>query len=178
MKSNHDEIRENLPEYTRSGDIPDNVREHLSICRECREEFSLLQELNKMQVPEPNGLFFETLPQKIRVSVKQPGKKWFSRLVPAFASVCLVIIAAYAFLTLGTGPVDEGLEFIDPFAPEIYDLSGINAEDIQPIEETFSGDEIYLAEEETLYTEFAYLSDEEIEALYEALGNEQNGGVL
>ncbi len=177
MKSNHDEIRENLPEYMRSGDIPDNVQEHLSTCRECREEFSLLQELNKIQVPEPDGLFFETLPQKIRVSVRQKKKGFLFRFVPVFTLIALVVVAGYIYRTT-TPPLTYEELFTDPLATEVFDLSGLSTEDIQPIEGEFPENEIYLAEEETLYTEFASLSMKEMEAFYEALGNEQNGGVL
>ncbi|HDK81283.1 MAG TPA: hypothetical protein ENH31_01775, partial [Nitrospirae bacterium] len=92
MRPGHEEIKDKLPEYISTGNIPDDVKEHLRSCDKCSQEAFLLQELNKVQVPEPGGLFFETLPQKVRASVRQKKKGFLFRFVPVFTLIALVVV--------------------------------------------------------------------------------------
>lgn len=174
---NHKEIKQRLPEYVRDGLIPDEVKAHLKTCKECEEELSILQTLKETPVPEPGGMFFETLPQKVRASLKKEKKKSiFFRLAPAFALIVLVVVAGYIYNIITIPTADEELLFSDPLAFQIYDLSSLSADDIPSISVVIEKDEIYLSDEPPYLREFAYLSSEEMESLYEELATE-NGGV-
>lgn len=178
MRFSHEDIKERLPEYLREGFVPDEVNAHLEACSECSEEISLLRALKGDLVPEPGGMFFETLPQKVRVSLKRK-KGIFVRLVPAFALIALVVVAGYIYHTMRMPQVEEGFLFSDPFATQVYELSGLSADDIPSIAETIKGNEIYLLEETPFLREVASLSSEEIAGLYEVLNiKKKNGGVL
>ncbi len=173
----HEEIKQRLPEYVRDGLIPDEIKAHLKTCKECEEELSILQTLKETPVPEPGGMFFETLPQKVRASLKKEKKKSiFFRLAPAFALIVLVAVAGYIYNIITIPTADEELLFSDHLAFQIYDLSSLSADDIPSISVVIEKDEIYLSDETPYLREFAYLSSEEMENLYEELATE-NGGV-
>lgn len=171
MKLGHKEIKQRLPEYVREGLIPDEVKTHLKTCKECEEELSILQALKETPVPEPGGMFFETLPQKIRASLKPEKKKsLFFRLAPAFALIVLVVAIGYIYSVIPIPTTDEEIMFTDPLASQAYDISDLSADDVPLISSA-------IEEDETSYLrEFAYLSSEEMENLYERLETE-NGGV-
>jgi hypothetical protein len=179
MKLNHDDIKEQLPGYIRDNVIPDEVASHLKECHECSLEAALLRDLNDMPVPEPGGMFFETLPQKVRTSLREQKRGIFFRLAPVFASLALVAVAGYLFYSLKTpDTTGEMYAFTDPLAPKVYDLSVLTEDDIPLLGDSLKGDEMYITDETSFLREFAYLSSEEIEALYEALTIQQgNGGV-
>ncbi len=179
MRFSHEDIKEKLPEYIREGLIPDEVKAHLRECKECSQEVSLLWTLNKASVPEPGDMFFETLPQKVKASLNEKKKSVFFGLAPAFALIALVVVAGYIYYMMKIPQEDEGFLFSDPFAPQVYDLSGLNADDIPSIASAIKEDEIYFPEETPFLREFASLSSEEMEDLYEALNIEkEKGGVL
>ncbi len=178
MKFSHEDIKEKLSEYIKGGLVPDEVRTHLKTCKECSQEVSLLRALNEVSVPEPGDMFFETLPQRVRASLHEKKKSIFFRLAPAFALIVLVVITGYIYNLTKTPEVDE-VSFSDPFAPQVYDLSGLITDDIPSIADTIDDNEIYLPEETSFLREFASLSSEELEDLYEALNiKKENGGVL
>lgn len=179
MKSNHEEIGERLPEYSRCTALPDEVASHLKECTECRREIALLQELSGTEVPEPGGLFFETLPQKVRLSLQVKKKSFFYRFAPVFAMLVLAVTAGYIyFMVQSPVQLDELYAFTDPFAPQLYDLSELSEDDIPSIPDNGEGEELYASEATLFFRDFSYLSSEEMEALYEALSIEQtNGGV-
>ncbi len=102
MRFSHEDIKEKLPEYIRETHMPDEVEAHLKECCECREEVSLLRELHDMPVPEPGDMFFETLPQRVRVSLKDKKKSLFFRLAPVFALIALVVTAGYIYYMIKT----------------------------------------------------------------------------
>jgi hypothetical protein len=129
-------------------------------------------------VPEPVDMFFETLPQRVRASLYEKKKSIFLRLAPVFAVIVLVVITGYIYNLTKTPEVDE-VSFSDPFAPQVYDLSGLIMDDIPSIADTIDDNEIYLPEETSFLREFASLSSEELYDLYEALNiKKENGGVL
>ena len=174
---NHEQIKEQLPEYVKDGLIPDEVKAHLKTCEECSEELSILQALKETPVPEPGGMFFETLPQKIRASLKPEKKKSiFFRLAPAFAIIMLVVAIGYIYSVLPIPTTDEEIIFTDPLASQAYDISDLSEDDVPLISGAIEEDEVYLSDETSYLREFAYLSSEEMENLYEELATE-NGGV-
>lgn len=179
MRLGHEEIKENLPGYLKEGSIPDEVKAHLKTCSECREEVSIIRLLNEFPVPEPEDMFFETLPQRVKVSLREKKKSVFSKLVPAFALIALAVTAGYIYYTTRVPQVYEEFSFSNPFAVQTYDLSGLSPDDIPSISETIEDNRIYTAEETPFIREFASLSSEEMEDLYEALkAINGNGGVL
>jgi hypothetical protein len=193
MKSPHDEISEKLPEYVRGGVIPEEAAAHIRECADCREEHSLLMVLHApgaADIPEPGGLFFETLPGKVGASLREgrKGKKSapFLRFAAAFALIAVILTAGYVYKAYIHISVDGGSNeadyFSDPLAHQTVDLSEINEGDI-PAPADFSGiEDIY--QDETPFKndyqrELASLSGDEMLSLYEALSKEQkNGGVL
>lgn len=178
---NHDNIKEKFPEYMSEGIMPEEVKAHLEFCKECRDELSILQSLKETSVPEPGEMFFEALPQKIRMSLKEEKKSPFlRRRVPAFASIALVIAAGYVYYTVNRMPVGENDLFSDPFAPQVYDLSGLSADNIPSIADSMEEYEAYLPSGETTFLrELASLREEEMDLLYDNLETKnKNGGVL
>jgi len=177
----HDDIKERLPEYVRDGFMPEEVKVHLKTCKECSEELSILRSLKEAPVPDPGAMFFETLPQKIRMSLKEQRKSMFlRRLVPAFASIALVIAVGYIYHITNKTPLDDWSLFSDPFASQVYDLDELSADNIPSIADYMEEDEAYLPSGETTFLgELASLSEKEIELLYNNLETKnKNGGVL
>jgi hypothetical protein len=179
MKLDHEEIRERLPDYSRGTHLPDEVASHLKECSECRKEIALLQELSGSEVPEPGGLFFETLPQRVRLSLQVKRKSFFYRFAPVFAMIFLAVTAGYIYFTVQSPvQIEELYAFSDPFAPQIYDLSDLSEDDIPLIPDTVDGEELYASETTPFFRDLSSLSTEEMEVLYEDLSIEQtNGGV-
>ena len=179
MRFSHEEIKEKLPGYIKEGSLPDEVKAHLKTCSECSGEVSLLRLLNESSVPEPEDMFFETLPQRVKVSLREKKKSAFLKFIPAFALIALVVTAGYIYYTTRVPQVYEEFSFSDPFAPQTYNLSGLSPDDIPSISETIEDNGIYTTEEVPFIREFASLSSEEMEDLYEALKViNGNGGVL
>jgi PHP family Zn ribbon phosphoesterase len=181
MQSNHDDIKEKLPEYISDGFMPEEVKAHLKTCKECRDELSILQALKETSVPEPGEMFFETLPQKIRVLLREKKKKSiFLRLVPAFASIALVIAVGYIYHVTNKTPLDDWPLFSDPFASQVYDLDELSADNIPSIADSIKDEDAYLPSGETTFLrELASLSEEEMELLYDNLKTKnKNGGML
>ena len=177
----HDDIKERLPEYIKEGIMPGEVKAHLESCKECRDELSILQLLKETSVPDPGAMFFETLPQKIRMLIKEQRKSmFFRRLVPAFALIALVIAAGYIYHITNKTPLDDWSLFSDPFASQVYDLSGLSADNIPSIADSMEDDEAYLPSGETTFMgEIASLSEKEIELLYDNLETkDKKGGIL
>ncbi len=178
---NHDNIKEKLPEYIKEGIMPEEIKAHLESCKECRDELSILQSLKETSVPDPGAMFFETLPQKIRMSLKpEKNKSIFARLVPAFASIALVIALGYIYQMTNKTPLDDWPLFSDPFASQVYDLDELSADNIPLIADSMEEDEAYLPSGETTFLgEIASLSEEEMELLYDNLETKDNkGGIL
>ena len=175
MASGHDEIKEELPEYIKEGLLPDEVKEHLEACSECREDGHLLEGINKCHVPEPGGMFFETLPQKVRGSVHIKKRNIFFKFPPVFALIVLVVAGSYMYHFAGISETDGLYVFSDPLSQPVYNLSALNPEDVPLPDEIIEADEIF-PDESHFLMEFASLNTDEIEGLFEAL--EKNGGVL
>lgn len=178
MRLNHEDIKERLPEYIKEAAIPDEVKTHLGKCIECSQELSLLQALNKATVPEPGNMFFETLPQKVRISLKRK-KGFLLRLAPAFALIAVAVAAGFIYHMTSKPHLDNGFLISDPFASQVYELSGLSPDDLPSISDTIQDEEIYLSEETPFQWEFATLSSEEMKDLNENLKiKKENGGVL
>lgn len=178
MKLNHEDIKEKLPEYIRAKAVPDEVKTHLEKCIECSQEISLLQALNEAVVPEPGNMFFETLPQKVRISLKRK-KGFLLRLAPAFALITVAVAAGFIYYMASEPHLDNGLLLSDPFASQVYELSGLSPDDLPSISDTIQDEGIYLSKETPFQWEFAALSSEEMKDLNENLKiKEENGGVL
>jgi hypothetical protein len=179
MKFNHEEIRERLPEYIKSGQVPDWVKNHIMECSECRMDFSMLLELHKVPVPDPGEMFFETLPQRVVASLDK-RKNFFLRFVPALSIITLFIIAGSIYYLLRTSSENGTLLFTDPLSYQIHDLNILSEDDIPSITlGEIKENEIYLSGETRLFEELVYLSAEELEELIKALETKkEKGGVL
>ncbi len=185
MKSDHEEIKEMLPEYLRgslSEKLKKDVKAHLKKCQECKEDVSYLSELIKIDVPEPGDLFYKALPQRVKGTLKDEGERRFSlRSIffrPILAATAAVFIAIIIFTFTRNGKIKEFDPFFkDPFTISILDYSDISERDI--ISKDLTIDERYINVDFMGYSyvrEFAYLDSNEIDSLYEALKMEQKTG--
>ncbi|WP_420263833.1 anti-sigma factor family protein [Candidatus Magnetominusculus dajiuhuensis] len=121
MKSTHDEITDLLHGYlhgTLTEEKAATVEAHLSDCDECAEEFSVAATLLKIEAPEPDDQYFNTLTSVVintaRATVPNRFNLWryLFRPIPvtaAFASLCLVIyLVAVNFGGFHSGQVQYG----------------------------------------------------------------------
>jgi|GEM_PF-1516209 len=190
MRLSHDEIREMLPDYQRAA-IPEEIRDlvetHLRVCEDCMAELSLITEMTGTVVPDPGELFFKTLPMRVRASVKEQRAEGLSlrallfRPLPVAATIAALLIAVVLFtLTKKRETPELDPYFKDPFTVAVLDYGGITERDIPLTEERIPIDELLTSHESSMgysyHREFASLSSEEMESLYEALRKEQKTG--
>ncbi|MBI5180085.1 MAG: zf-HC2 domain-containing protein [Nitrospirae bacterium] len=187
MKLNHEKIKEMLPEYLRgslSEELKKDVKAHLKKCHECKEEIFYLSELIKIDVPEPGDLFYKTLPQRVKGSLKDESERRFSlRSIffrPILAATAAVFIALIIFTFTRNGKIKEFDPFFkDPFTASVLDYSDIDISERDIVSKDLAIDERYIHEDFMGYSyvrEFAYLDSNEIDGLYEALKKEQKIG--
>ena len=188
MHFNHDEIREMFPEYLKgslSVDKRNAIEVHLRNCSECRSELSLISELVSIDAPDPGNLFWITLPQKIKESVKEKksrrflGKSLLFRFVPVAAALAVLLVFLLT-VTKRNGVYELDPYFNDPFTISYFDYSDLTEEDTYLLTEQTVGDALYSDPEDIMeysyHREFASLSSEEMDSLYEALKTEQTRG--
>ncbi|GBE00952.1 MAG TPA: zf-HC2 domain-containing protein [Nitrospirae bacterium] len=183
MRSDHNGIKEMLPEYL-NGSLTEEFRcdieTHLKECRECRDELSLITEFIYINVPDPGELFWRTLPLKVRGAVEREKagrfslKSLFRRLpLPVAAAAALLLILILSYVKKEEQTPELALFFEDPFTAEVMDYSGITEKDIPLTIDRVTDNTMYLQpedfEEYSYYREFASLSSKEMESLYEAL---------
>lgn len=188
MQSDHEGIKELLPEYLR-GTLPDEVKSevesHVKDCRDCRDEVAFLTEIVSIEAPDPGDLFWKTLPRKVKLTVeeKKPTRFFLKYL---FGGLPVAAVAALLLLALISTPVQrkdmpaQVLIFRDPLTASVPDYGDITEKDIPRITAQLTDDELYLPHEDFMghsyYREVASLSSKEIEGLYEALEKEQRAG--
>lgn len=195
MKSEHNVYRESVPGYVSGIETGRDAREHIESCAECMEEAALLRALSEAEVPEPDGFFFAALPGRVSASIaagraERAAKGPFWRFLPVAAALMVSIVITYLYLGMpaGTKPegdartasqLEEGYAFVDPYSPALVDYGLLAYEDVPSVWDGISvmeiGDDY---REASFAAEFAALSAAELDALYEALGDEgKNGGV-
>lgn len=158
---------------------------HVAGCQECRgrleEARSALGLAAEVGVPEPPGLYWEALRRNVsrRIGEEPPARKPWGWVLPLAAAVAAVLViglvlhgrppappmattALPAWSALPPLEADDGLAAVSGFA----DVDGANIEWAE------------LEEERGLGAFVASLSDEESEALVEALRVEGPGGEL
>jgi len=190
MKSGHEETVERLPEYLEgslSDDLRDSVESHIMDCQECWAELSFIAELRKIEVPDPGVLFWQTLPRKVSWQVKEQRKKRFSLKslffgpLPAAALIAIVFLAVVTFnLTKEKKSPGGDPFFKDPLMVEAIDDSGIEETDVPLITDQIAANEIYTSDEDPVeysyHKEFASLSSDELDRVYEAFKREPSTG--
>lgn len=195
MKSGHEDIREILPEYIK-GSLPEDLRlcveGHLKGCRDCRDELTLISEIISeiamVDIPDPGELFWKTLPQKVRVSVKEGRKDRFSlmhlflRPLSLAAAVSILLLSVFIFRDTRI-EVKPYFYYVsnDPLAVSLQDYSSLAEKDIPLITDESEADGLDLRmrshEMYSYHIDIASLSSREMDSLYEALKNKQyNGG--
>ncbi|MBF0456775.1 MAG: zf-HC2 domain-containing protein [Nitrospirae bacterium] len=101
MKSGHDEIKDMLHGYlhgTLTKDASALVKDHLSCCDECADEFYIAGELLKIEAPDPGVSYYNNLTKAVldtaSVSVANRFNLWkyLFRPVPIAAAVSLCLI--------------------------------------------------------------------------------------
>ena len=190
MRYNHDEIRDMLPDYLNGRlrkDVSDEIEAHLNGCAECREEMSILSELQRsMDIPDPGDLFWDTLPQKIgRITTgKKKGRPfdWLFRPVPVMVSLLLLITLTFSYIFLRSTDTNEiDPLFEDPLAYSSIEINGITEDDVLALlAQDMEGEdvEIYIEEYDpySYHIDIASLSSAELQGLYEALQEQTKGG--
>ncbi len=176
MRSGHEMTRERLPEYLRGAlneDAAAEVEAHLRGCPDCTEELDLLKQLCSLEVPDPGELYWKTLPQRVKGAVREErpaGLPWLFRRLPLAAAVAALVLLLFISLNREADLLPDPF-FTDPFSADLLEYDGIDERDIAviteelPYEALLPGDLI----EYSYYREFASLSPEELESLYEAL---------
>ncbi len=187
MKSDHEEIRELLPEClkdTLAGDVKDRVESHLKDCTDCRDEMAFLAGITRVEAPDPGDLFWNTLPRKVKHAIeeKKPG---FS-LKYLFGGLPVAAVAALLLLVLISSPARkknvpaQDIIFGDPLSASVSDYHDITEKDIPEITAQLTDDELYLPHENftghSYYREVASLSATEMDSLYKALERKQPAG--
>lgn len=188
MKPVHDRVQELIPEFL-NGSLSEaglkDVEEHLKECPECSETVNLLRSIALSEVPDPGDLYWNTLPQKVKVSVREQERRrfGFSALFSPFrigaAAAALILITVTSFVLFKNKPAAPDLIPSDPFSAAVVDYSAITADDIPLITEQLPIAELETYSPEPIdssyYREFASLSARELESVYESL-KEQNAG--
>lgn len=188
MSFSHDEIREMFPEYlggSLSGEVRNAVEVHLRECPACRSELSMMSELMSIDAPDPGNLFWETLPQKVKGLTKEKNAHRFSvkpflfKFVPVAAAIAVLLVVLLND-TEQNGFYEVDVNSSDPFMATYQEYNGLTEEDIYPLTEKTAGDELYIEPDDFMeysyHGEFAALSSEEMDSLYEALKTEQTRG--
>jgi hypothetical protein len=188
MSFSHDEIREMFPEYLRgslSEEGRDTIEVHLRDCSACRAELSMMSELVSIDAPDPGNLFWETLPQKVKGLVKEKKahrfsmKSLFIKFVPVAAALAVLLVVLLRD-TERNGLYELDTYYLDPFTVTYQEYNGLTDEDIYILTEKTAGDELYIESDDFMeysyHGEFASLSSEEMNSLYEALKTEQTKG--
>jgi len=188
MSFSHDEIREMFPEYlsgSLSEEMGNAIEVHLRDCSACRSELSMMSELVSIDAPNPGNLYWATLPQKVKGLVTERKdhrfsvKSLFFKFVPAAAVIAILIVL---LLTGKDKNVFYELDTYsyDPFTVTYQEYSDLTEEDIYILTENTAGDELYIESDDFMeysyHGEFASLSSEELNSLYEALKTEQTKG--
>lgn len=146
MPMKHEEIRTVLPEYLSAGLPPaaaDEVKSHISSCKDCQDELTVLVELQHFAVEEPGELFWKTLPGRVAREVASSSRKeeraipwfaWFWRSVP-FAGAAL-LLAMLIFARSGRPPGGALTEnaFAGPFTYSLPDYGSLEESDVPDIE--------------------------------------------
>lgn len=193
MRSGHDEIREILPDYLK-GALPEKKREeveiHLKGCKDCRVELSFLNELIKIEVPDPGDIFWKALPQRVKGAIvedpthrgEEEARRFSLRffLLRPFPIATTIVVAFFLIFTyIKKKEVSEpDPAFIAPLTASVLDYSDITEKDIHLITEQPVAYELYTEDfiEHSYHREFASLSSREMEGLYEALEKEYKKG--
>lgn len=188
MSFSHDEIREMFTEYL-GGSLSEEVRNavevHLKDCSACRAELSMMSELVSINVPDPGDLYWATLPQKVKALVKEKKPRRFSmksllfKFVPVAAAIAVLLVVLFKD-TEQNGIYELAIDSNDPFTAAYLEYNGLTEEDIYPLTEKTAGDELYVEPDDIMeysyHGEFASLSSEEMNSLYEALKTEETKG--
>ncbi len=186
MGSAHERIKEMFPEYLRKslhGEVKNEVDSHLKECDECRDELFLIAGLVKVDVPDPGDLFWKTLPQRVRVAVKEEEVQLFSLrsfLLRQFPIAATIVVASFLIFTYikKKEVLEPDPTFVAPLTASVLDYSDITEKDIPIITEQSSVYDLFAENfmENSYHREFVSLSSKELEGLYEALGEEQKKG--
>ncbi len=186
MRLEHDGMREMIPDYLRGtlqGETRKDIEAHLSECEECRAELSFLKELVKFEVPDPGDLFWKTLPQRVRVAVKEEEVQLFSLrsfLLRQFPVAATIVVAFFLIFTYikKKEVLEPDPTFVAPLTASVLDYSGITEKDIPIVTEQSRVYDLFAENfmENSYHREFVSLSSKELEGLYEALGEEQKRG--
>jgi hypothetical protein len=189
MKSGHEEIMELLPEYLNgslSGELGKEVRAHLEGCEECRNELSFLRAITESKVPDPGDLFWQSLPRRVRLTLKEKKKERFPsgflvRRLPVAATIAVaLLLTLFSLYPRKDKTLVQDPFFSDPLTASVSDYSDASEQDIPLIAEEIRGHESYLLPENYLelsyHREFASLSFGEMESLYEVLKEGRQSG--
>jgi len=186
MSFSHDDIREMFPEYLKgslSEDLRNAIEVHLRDCSACRSELSMMSEFVSIDAPDPGNLFWATLPQNLKGLVGEKNAHRFSlkSLLFKFVPVATALAVLLVFILTDRNGVYESVPyFSDPFKVTYLEYNDLTEEDLYLLADQIARDEWYIEPgdvmEYSYHGEFASLSSEEMDSLYEALKTEQTIG--
>lgn len=195
MKLGHEEIKEMLPEYLKgslSREMRNDIKAHLKECQGCKEELAFIAEISDIAVPDPGGIFWKTLPQKIKAEARacllgRQGKRERSfswrllfRPIPIATAIAALLVVVFTFTMLKRKAQEFDPFFKDPLEVAVLDYGDLTERAIPLITEQINGDEPYILSEDFMEhsyrKEFASLSSRELGRLFEVLNKEQEKG--
>jgi len=139
MSLSHEDIKLMLPDLMRDklpAEMKSIIQSHLKECTECREELSLLHDLGEVGIPEPDAVFWQTLPEVVSSLSRQNKRRmtivphWLLRPVPAMAGILLIVLISSLWLYFSMDINTYGYDPSDPFTITLADLSGVHDRDI------------------------------------------------
>ncbi len=190
MNSDHDRIREMLPQYVRGAVSAENSEEimaHLAVCADCRDEAALVKDMASQRVPDPGEAYWTVLRSEVRRQTRRPadehkpwGKRLFSLLRPvpvaAFAIAALIIVLS----TVGRDqPQDPAHPFSDPLVVSVLDYEYLDEADLAVSEIAGGEDESPFAGTvygRGYYADIASLDAEQMDELLALLKTIENQG--
>lgn len=190
MNSDHERIREMLPQYVRgAGSAEDNAKivAHLAVCTDCRDEAALLKDMASQQVPDPGEAYWALLRHEVRRQTRHTAdehkpwrKRFFGLLRPvpvaAFALAALVIVLS----TVGRDRLQDPEHlFSDPLVVSVLDYEYLDEDELAVSEILGEEDESPLVG--TLYgrgyyADIASLDAEQMDELLALLKTIENQG--
>jgi hypothetical protein len=190
MNLSHEDIKFLLVDYRKgrlAEDVKPVIEAHLKGCEECREELSLINELSDMSIPDPGGLFWETLPRRV-INVSKDKDRgvgllhWLIRPVPALAGLVLIVLITAISIYFYTKTGDFYISEIgDPLSISLIEISDLREKDIINTLEYMIVEDPEIAYELTfngnsIYMDIAYLTEAEMRSLENILKTEMKGG--
>jgi predicted anti-sigma-YlaC factor YlaD len=176
MNMDHNEIKELLPDYLNnmiSDERAAFIREHLDECSECAVEYESLAGIKAIDVPDPEELFWKTLPQKVRAMAEEETRHrapfHASLLKPLAAVITIVVVLSGIYLYIGKDATFYDPTYDDPFTEVSIDYTEINEDAIPSLTIEVADNDLFMNGEYSYLFDLTSMSSEEMDILEKQL---------